>query len=308
MAAARRLLGDGSRDRRLQEQLRRQGQQLRLPRELPLARDDAVRADRQPDHAALRHPPGRSAAPARSAASCPASSNAEVPFQLSQRADFFEEEVGLETTLKRPIVNTRDEPHCDAAEVPAAARDRRRRQHERGRHLPQGRHDGDRAGDDRGRRARHGPRCWPTRCRRSARSATTRRLTAHDRCCASGRRATALEMQWALLERARKYERSHGLEQRRRGRSAPTCSTRWEAVLDRPRERSRLASPDGSTGWPSSGSSTAYADAPRAASPATPEAEGARPAVPRPASRQVLGRRASGWRRIVDDRRTSSGR
>src|SRR6187551_903045 len=37
----------------------------------------------------------------------------EVPFQLSQRADFFEEEVGLETTLKRPIVNTRDEPHCD---------------------------------------------------------------------------------------------------------------------------------------------------------------------------------------------------
>lgn len=38
---------------------------------------------------------------------------ATVPFQLSQRADFFEEEVGLETTLKRPIVNTRDEPHAD---------------------------------------------------------------------------------------------------------------------------------------------------------------------------------------------------
>ncbi len=33
-------------------------------------------------------------------------------FQLSQRADFFETEVGLETTLKRPIVNTRDEPHA----------------------------------------------------------------------------------------------------------------------------------------------------------------------------------------------------
>jgi Pup amidohydrolase len=41
-------------------------------------------------------------------------SSDEVPFQLTQRADFFEEEVGLETTLKRPIVNTRDEPHCDA--------------------------------------------------------------------------------------------------------------------------------------------------------------------------------------------------
>jgi proteasome accessory factor PafA2 len=38
-----------------------------------------------------------------------------VAFQISQRADFFEEEVGLETTLKRPIVNTRDEPHCDPA-------------------------------------------------------------------------------------------------------------------------------------------------------------------------------------------------
>ncbi|MBW3651157.1 MAG: proteasome accessory factor PafA2, partial [Actinobacteria bacterium] len=37
-----------------------------------------------------------------------------VDFQISQRADFFEEEVGLETTLKRPIVNTRDEPHADA--------------------------------------------------------------------------------------------------------------------------------------------------------------------------------------------------
>ncbi|CAB4339944.1 unannotated protein [freshwater metagenome] len=37
----------------------------------------------------------------------------EVPFQISQRADFFEEEVGLETTLKRPIINTRDEPHAD---------------------------------------------------------------------------------------------------------------------------------------------------------------------------------------------------
>jgi len=34
-------------------------------------------------------------------------------YQISQRSDFFEEEVGLETTLKRPIVNTRDEPHAD---------------------------------------------------------------------------------------------------------------------------------------------------------------------------------------------------
>jgi len=37
----------------------------------------------------------------------------EDGFQISQRADFFEVEVGLETTLKRPIINTRDEPHAD---------------------------------------------------------------------------------------------------------------------------------------------------------------------------------------------------
>ncbi len=37
----------------------------------------------------------------------------DVSYQLSQRADFFEVEVGLETTLKRPLMNTRDEPHAD---------------------------------------------------------------------------------------------------------------------------------------------------------------------------------------------------
>lgn len=37
----------------------------------------------------------------------------EPGFQISQRADYFEVNVGLETTLKRPIINTRDEPHAD---------------------------------------------------------------------------------------------------------------------------------------------------------------------------------------------------
>ena len=37
----------------------------------------------------------------------------EPGFQISQRADFIEAEVGLETTLRRPIINTRDEPHAD---------------------------------------------------------------------------------------------------------------------------------------------------------------------------------------------------
>ena len=41
------------------------------------------------------------------------SEHGEVAFQVSQRADFFEVEIGLETTVRRPIMNTRDEPHAD---------------------------------------------------------------------------------------------------------------------------------------------------------------------------------------------------
>ena len=73
-----------------------------------------------------------------------------VGFQVSQRADFFEVEVGLETTLKRPIINTRDEPHASA--------DRFRRLHViigdanlcEVADLPQGRHHGARARAHRG--------------------------------------------------------------------------------------------------------------------------------------------------------------
>lgn len=36
-----------------------------------------------------------------------------VGFQLSQRADFFETLIGLQTTSQRPLFNTRDEPHAD---------------------------------------------------------------------------------------------------------------------------------------------------------------------------------------------------
>jgi proteasome accessory factor PafA2 len=44
-----------------------------------------------------------------------------VNYQISQRADFFETEIGLDTMVKRPLINTRDEPHAD--------RDRYRRLH-----------------------------------------------------------------------------------------------------------------------------------------------------------------------------------
>ena len=37
-------------------------------------------------------------------------------FQLSQRADYFFQEISLETTLNRGIINTRDEPHADATQ------------------------------------------------------------------------------------------------------------------------------------------------------------------------------------------------
>jgi proteasome accessory factor A len=46
----------------------------------------------------------------------------------------------------------------------------------------------------------------------------------------SGRRATALEVQWGMLERARKYERSHGLLAVGESVGADVL-TRWEAVL-----------------------------------------------------------------------------
>ena len=38
----------------------------------------------------------------------------ETDYQISQRADFFETEIGLSTMVARPIINTRDEPHADA--------------------------------------------------------------------------------------------------------------------------------------------------------------------------------------------------
>ncbi len=40
----------------------------------------------------------------------------ECQFQLSQRADFFTEEASVDTLHRRPILNTRAEPHADARE------------------------------------------------------------------------------------------------------------------------------------------------------------------------------------------------
>ncbi len=152
----------------------------------------------------------------------------EIPYQLSQRADFFEEEIGLETTLKRPIVNTRDEPHCDPQKY--------RRLHvivgdanlsEVATYLKVGTTlivlamiEDDQLGDDlllaspvsAIRQVSHDP-------------TLTRTIGMRD-----GRRATALEIQWGLLERARKYEQTHGLEAVDTDVSIDVLD-RWEQVL-----------------------------------------------------------------------------
>jgi Pup amidohydrolase len=152
----------------------------------------------------------------------------DVPFQISQRADFFEEEVGLETTLKRPIVNTRDEPHCDATKY--------RRLHviigdanmsEVATYLKVGATaivlamiEDDVMGDDLA----------------LANPVGALRQVSHDPALKrsimlrSGRRARALEIQWSLVERARKYERSHGLGCVGEELGADVLA-RWEAVL-----------------------------------------------------------------------------
>ena len=140
----------------------------------------------------------------------PGIGSADVPFQISQRADFFEEEVGLETTLKRPIVNTRDEPHCDPQKY--------RRLHvivgdanmsQTATYLKVGTtaivlamiEDGA-IGTDLGL-------AHPVAAIRQVSHDPTLRQTVLLR---NGQRMTGLDVQWSLLEWARKYERSHGLE------------------------------------------------------------------------------------------------
>ena len=236
------------------------------------------------DHAPLRHPPDLLRARARWAARRPASRAPRCRSSSRQRADFFEEEVGLETTLKRPIVNTRDEPHCDAQKY--------RRLHvivgdanlRRGRHVPEGRHHRDRPVDDRGRR-----RADPTsRCRNpvGAIRQVSYDLTLRRAVLAGGRppahRAggpvAAARAGPQVRARARAGERGRG----GRGRGPPPLG----GGPDRPRDGTRRPWPPASTGWPRSGSDEAYrerhglewGDA-RAAGDGHP--------VPRPARRSV---------------------
>ena len=158
----------------------------------------------------------------------PGLTSAEVPFQLTQRADFFEEEVGLETTLKRPIVNTRDEPHCDSQKY--------RRLHvitgdanlsEIATYLKVGTtaivlsmiEDDVLPGD-----------------LSLAKPVLAMREVSHDLTLgrpldlADGRKVTALDIQWELFDRAKKYELEHGLESVGEAVGADVLA-RWGAVL-----------------------------------------------------------------------------
>jgi Pup amidohydrolase len=153
----------------------------------------------------------------------------EVPFQLTQRADFFEEEVGLETTLKRPIINTRDEPHADAQKY--------RRLHvitgdanlsEVQTFVKLGTTalvlamiEDDALGEPLSL-ARPIPSMHQVSWDLSLRQPLE---------MADGSRMTALDIQWALLGRARDYATARGLEPLGPESVGEAVLTRWEALL-----------------------------------------------------------------------------
>jgi proteasome accessory factor PafA2 len=158
----------------------------------------------------------------------PGLSPKDVPFQLSQRADFFEEEVGLETTLKRPIVNTRDEPHSDGQKY-------------RRFHVIVG--DANRSevatflkvGTTSIVLAMIEDDALPVDLALANPVGAIRQIS-HDPSLGrtvllrSGRRVTALDVQWQLHEQARKYEREQGLECVGEETGAEVLR-RWEEVL-----------------------------------------------------------------------------
>jgi proteasome accessory factor A len=148
-----------------------------------------------------------------------------VEYQISQRADFFEVEVGLETTFKRPIINTRDEPHADPEKY--------RRLHvivgdanmsELSTYLKVGTTalllkmiEDDFIVDD-------FSLTEPVR---------SMRVVSHDTSCRAtielneGRTITAVELQWEYLRLARKYSEENGADD-----ATADVLDRWESTLE----------------------------------------------------------------------------
>ena len=153
-----------------------------------------------------------------------------VDFQLSQRAEFFEEQVGLETTLKRPIVNTRDEPHADPH--------RYRRLHvivgdanlcEVSTFLKLGTSALVLAMiEDDVAPARPLALADPVR---AIHAVAVDRTFVQPLLMADGSTATALDIQWELYGQARKYADDRGLECLGADGIGEEVLARWEAVL-----------------------------------------------------------------------------
>jgi proteasome accessory factor A len=155
-----------------------------------------------------------------------------VDFQITQRADFFEEEVGLETTLKRPIVNTRDEPHCDAQKY--------RRLHvilgdanlsEVADFLKVGTTALVLAMIEDDWFARHGRDYTLVAPVRAMRQVSYDLTLAQPLALANGRHMTALEIQWEHLELGRKYAEDIGLRAVGGEDVGREILRRWEEVL-----------------------------------------------------------------------------
>ena len=152
----------------------------------------------------------------------------DVDFQLTQRADFFEEEVGLETTLKRPIINTRDEPHADARKY-------------RRLHVIVGDANPSQVSTylKVGTTALVLALCEDDTLTREftfAKPVPTLRQVSHDMSLRAplelddGSTITALEVQWELLDHSKKYVEAHGTDNVG-GDVALDVLERWEAVL-----------------------------------------------------------------------------
>ena len=152
----------------------------------------------------------------------------DVGFQLTQRADFFEEEIGLETTLKRPIINTRDEPHADAQKY--------RRLHVIvGDANPSQVATYLKVGTTAFVLALIEDDALPNEFGFAAPVMALRQVS-HDLTLTTplelsdGTSVTALEVQWELLDRSRKYVDAYGTENTG-GEGSLDVLDRWEAVL-----------------------------------------------------------------------------
>ncbi|HVF53279.1 MAG TPA: depupylase/deamidase Dop [Actinomycetota bacterium] len=146
-------------------------------------------------------------------------------FQISQRADFFEVEVGLETTFKRPIINTRDEPHADP--------ERFRRLHVI---------VGDANMSELSTYLKVGTTALVLKMIEDefitddltlAEPVRGMRIVSHDPTCTAtlelsdGRALTAIELQWEYLRLARKY-----VQDVDPGEGNEDVLERWEAILE----------------------------------------------------------------------------